>query len=226
MEAGETLYSIARIYRTTVSALRQWNPFLADRSLEAGDVLMIQQIVPEFAFLSCIEPTFRRKIPTEIASGNGAWAARKASNIGQVFQSAARLDKRRHSVYKRRRGKAIRHSPTLTEERMFYAKMHDEEDDELPRYEEDDEAQEQPGDVVEEIEEITITEVEPEEEEAEAPAVPRRAQACRRTETGGEEASGQKEGQGQAQERRQKRKRRRRANRRPRRRRARKRKKR
>jgi len=43
VEAGETLYSIARIYRTTVSALRQWNPFLADRSLEAGDVLMIQR---------------------------------------------------------------------------------------------------------------------------------------------------------------------------------------
>ena len=43
VEAGETLYSIARTYRTTVSALRQSNPFLADRSLEAGDVLTIQR---------------------------------------------------------------------------------------------------------------------------------------------------------------------------------------
>jgi membrane-bound lytic murein transglycosylase D len=43
VEAGETLYSIARTYRTTVSALKQSNPFLADRSLEAGDVLTIQR---------------------------------------------------------------------------------------------------------------------------------------------------------------------------------------
>ncbi|MGH9564159.1 MAG: LysM peptidoglycan-binding domain-containing protein, partial [Terracidiphilus sp.] len=38
---GETLYSIARQYQTTVSDLRQWNPFLADRALEAGDILSI-----------------------------------------------------------------------------------------------------------------------------------------------------------------------------------------
>jgi LysM repeat protein len=43
VKAGETLYSIARTYRTTVSALKQANPFLADRSLEAGDVLSIQR---------------------------------------------------------------------------------------------------------------------------------------------------------------------------------------
>jgi membrane-bound lytic murein transglycosylase D len=43
VQAGETLYSIARTYGTTVSSLRQSNPFLADRSLEAGDVLTIQR---------------------------------------------------------------------------------------------------------------------------------------------------------------------------------------
>jgi membrane-bound lytic murein transglycosylase D len=40
---GETLYSIAREYQTTVSDLREWNPFLADRGLQAGDVLSIER---------------------------------------------------------------------------------------------------------------------------------------------------------------------------------------
>jgi membrane-bound lytic murein transglycosylase D len=40
---GETLYSIAREYGTTVAALREANPFLSSRSLEAGDVLTIQR---------------------------------------------------------------------------------------------------------------------------------------------------------------------------------------
>jgi membrane-bound lytic murein transglycosylase D len=40
---GETLYSIARRYQTTVADLREWNPFLADRELQAGDVLSIEQ---------------------------------------------------------------------------------------------------------------------------------------------------------------------------------------
>jgi peptidoglycan lytic transglycosylase D len=40
---GETLYSIARQYQTTVSDLRQWNPFLAGRELQAGDVLSIER---------------------------------------------------------------------------------------------------------------------------------------------------------------------------------------
>jgi membrane-bound lytic murein transglycosylase D len=43
VKPGETLYSIARIYGTTVSALRQSNSFLLERSLQAGDVLMIQR---------------------------------------------------------------------------------------------------------------------------------------------------------------------------------------
>jgi membrane-bound lytic murein transglycosylase D len=43
VKAGETLYSIARTHQTTVSALRQANPFLADRSLQAGDVLTMQR---------------------------------------------------------------------------------------------------------------------------------------------------------------------------------------
>jgi membrane-bound lytic murein transglycosylase D len=43
VKPGETLYSIARSYRTTISSLRQANPFLADRGLEAGDVLTIQR---------------------------------------------------------------------------------------------------------------------------------------------------------------------------------------
>ena len=40
---GETLYSIARQYSTTVSALRQSNPFLADRALQTGDLLTIDR---------------------------------------------------------------------------------------------------------------------------------------------------------------------------------------
>jgi membrane-bound lytic murein transglycosylase D len=43
VRAGETLYSIARTYRTTVSRLKDSNPFLASRSLEAGDVLTIER---------------------------------------------------------------------------------------------------------------------------------------------------------------------------------------
>jgi len=43
VKRGETLYSIAREYRTTVARLRASNPFLADRDLEAGDVLTIQR---------------------------------------------------------------------------------------------------------------------------------------------------------------------------------------
>jgi membrane-bound lytic murein transglycosylase D len=43
VQPGETLYSIARAYRTTVSALRASNPFLGDRQLEAGDVLTIRR---------------------------------------------------------------------------------------------------------------------------------------------------------------------------------------
>ncbi|HXW55649.1 MAG TPA: LysM peptidoglycan-binding domain-containing protein [Candidatus Cybelea sp.] len=40
---GETLYSIAREYGTTVAALRGSNPFLSERGLRAGDVLRIQR---------------------------------------------------------------------------------------------------------------------------------------------------------------------------------------
>jgi len=43
VKPGETLYSIARQYQTTVSALRQSNPSLADRALQAGDVLTVQR---------------------------------------------------------------------------------------------------------------------------------------------------------------------------------------
>ena len=43
VKPGETLYSIAKQYGTTVAALRQSNPFLADRSLEAGDMLNVQR---------------------------------------------------------------------------------------------------------------------------------------------------------------------------------------
>jgi peptidoglycan lytic transglycosylase D len=42
VKAGETLYSIARTYGTTVSALKESNSFLAARALQAGDVLVIQ----------------------------------------------------------------------------------------------------------------------------------------------------------------------------------------
>jgi membrane-bound lytic murein transglycosylase D len=43
VKRGETLYSIAHQYGTTVAALRESNPFLAERELETGDVLTIQQ---------------------------------------------------------------------------------------------------------------------------------------------------------------------------------------
>jgi membrane-bound lytic murein transglycosylase D len=42
VKAGETLYSIAKSYGTTVTALKQSNSFLAARTLQAGDVLVIQ----------------------------------------------------------------------------------------------------------------------------------------------------------------------------------------
>lgn len=38
---GETLWSIARAYRTSVDALKAANPFLANRGLEVGDLLMV-----------------------------------------------------------------------------------------------------------------------------------------------------------------------------------------
>ncbi len=40
---GETVYSIARAYQVSVSAIRQANPFLAERALQAGDILVIQR---------------------------------------------------------------------------------------------------------------------------------------------------------------------------------------
>jgi membrane-bound lytic murein transglycosylase D len=43
VKPGETLYSIAHDYQISVSAIRQSNPFLADRPLQAGDVLTIQR---------------------------------------------------------------------------------------------------------------------------------------------------------------------------------------
>ncbi len=42
VKPGETLYSIAHNFKTTVPALKQSNPFLTERSLEAGDVLTVQ----------------------------------------------------------------------------------------------------------------------------------------------------------------------------------------
>ena len=43
VKPGETLYSIARVYQTSVSSLRESNPFLSGRELQAGDILMIQR---------------------------------------------------------------------------------------------------------------------------------------------------------------------------------------
>jgi peptidoglycan lytic transglycosylase D len=43
VKRGETLYSIAKEYGVSVSRLREANPFLADRGLEAGDVLTVQR---------------------------------------------------------------------------------------------------------------------------------------------------------------------------------------
>ena len=41
VQSGETLWSLARAYRTTVEALRRANPFLANRPLRIGDQLRI-----------------------------------------------------------------------------------------------------------------------------------------------------------------------------------------
>jgi membrane-bound lytic murein transglycosylase D len=43
VKPGETLYSIARQYGTTVDSLRQSNPYLSERSLEAGDTLAVNR---------------------------------------------------------------------------------------------------------------------------------------------------------------------------------------
>lgn len=43
VKPGETLYSIAHAYKTTVESIRDANPFLGERPLEAGDVLTIQR---------------------------------------------------------------------------------------------------------------------------------------------------------------------------------------
>ena len=43
VRAGETLYSIAHAFRVSVGSLRQSNPFLAERPLQAGDVLTIER---------------------------------------------------------------------------------------------------------------------------------------------------------------------------------------
>jgi membrane-bound lytic murein transglycosylase D len=43
VKPGETLYSIAHAYKTTVESIRDANPFLGERPLEAGDILTIQR---------------------------------------------------------------------------------------------------------------------------------------------------------------------------------------
>ncbi len=40
---GETLWSIAQAYQTTIEALRGGNHFLFSRPLQAGDMLLIVQ---------------------------------------------------------------------------------------------------------------------------------------------------------------------------------------
>ena len=43
VKQGETLYSIAHAYKTSVENIRQANSFLVERPLRAGDVLTIQR---------------------------------------------------------------------------------------------------------------------------------------------------------------------------------------
>jgi LysM repeat protein len=43
VKQGETLYSIAHAYKTSVESIRQTNSFLDERPLKAGDVLTIQR---------------------------------------------------------------------------------------------------------------------------------------------------------------------------------------
>jgi membrane-bound lytic murein transglycosylase D len=43
VKQGETLYSIAHAYKTTVDNLKQANPFLEERSIQPGDVLAIRR---------------------------------------------------------------------------------------------------------------------------------------------------------------------------------------
>src|ERR1700732_3173583 len=68
------------------------------------------------------------------------------------------LTKFRLYVYKRRGTNNRFRIPRLTEGRMFHGKLHDEEDDELPRYEEEEgeEGAEQPHEGTIEIEEVVI----------------------------------------------------------------------
>ena len=40
---GETLYSIAHAYKTTVDNLKEANPFLAERAIQPGDLLAIRR---------------------------------------------------------------------------------------------------------------------------------------------------------------------------------------
>jgi membrane-bound lytic murein transglycosylase D len=43
VQQGETLYSIAHAYKTTVDSLKEANPFLAERPIQPGDVLAIRR---------------------------------------------------------------------------------------------------------------------------------------------------------------------------------------
>jgi LysM repeat protein len=43
VKRGETIYSIAHAFKTSVGAIQASNPFLSERPLEAGDVLTIDR---------------------------------------------------------------------------------------------------------------------------------------------------------------------------------------
>jgi hypothetical protein len=61
---------------------------------------------------------------------------------------------------------------------MFHAKMHDEDDDELPRF--DEEGQEQPTEILEEVEEVIVEEEPGEEVEGAAEPAPRKSAPARK----------------------------------------------
>src|ERR1700735_3757507 len=79
-----------------------------------------------------------------------------------IFSGPCALTKFRLYVYKRRGTNTRFRIPRLTEGRMFQGKLHDEEDDELPRSEEEGGAK-HPHEVTIKIEEVVI------EEDDEAP---------------------------------------------------------
>ena len=84
MQPGETLWSIAKAYKTTVEALRSGNKFLFSRPLQAGDTLMI---LPRASQPQLLPPIPAREHPPRSTHAYDSTARRSS------------LDNRGNSVY-------------------------------------------------------------------------------------------------------------------------------